>query len=175
MLNDSPASAGNNSKEAFQAALAAQDWQMAIEIGGQMKKGIFSFMEQIDLLLQLSLLDAQTATKLLYTNAFSHTFVMIGLTLPNVTPLQSSPYYVPEMASELKKALVERRKEDADKIRKCGQWCINPVAIAEIAELEEQLLAYAANTYLPLQTAASVPASINQVTSPDYKPRRFTH
>lgn len=175
MLNEGPASAGNNSKEAFQAALSAQDWQMAIEIGGQMKKGNFSFMEQIDLLLLLSSLDAQTATKLLYSNAFSHIFVMIGLTLPNITKLESCAYFIPQMEFELKQAVIEGRKADADKILKCGQWCISSKALEEIDELERQLLSAPIRCYLPLQAATTAPVNVtNNVPMANKPARRFT-
>lgn len=175
MMSSVPTPASEHLKEAFQAALAAQDWLMAIEIGGQMKKGAFSFMEQIDLLLLLSLLDAQTATKLLYTNAFSNTFVMIGLTLPNVTSLSSSPYFIPSMEVELKQAVIERRMDDAAKIRQCGQWCISSKVLEEIDELERQLLSAPIRCYLRLQAATTAPVNVtNNVPTANKLARRFT-
>lgn len=174
MMNSGPAPAAENLKEAFQNAVATQAWHEAIQISQQMKNVPFSFMEQIDLLLLLSQQEPEIASKMLYTNAFSHTFVMIGLTLPNVTSLNSSPYFIPSMEFELKQAVIERRSEDAAKIRQCGQWCLSPRALEEVAELERQLLTFSAQTYLPLQAAGNAPAAVSHEI-PSCKARRFTH
>lgn len=175
MLTDAPTPAAENLKEAFQSAVAIQNWPEALQIGYQIKKDSFSFMEQIELILLLSQQEPEIATKMLYTNAFSHTFVMIGLTQPNVTPLESCPYFIPAMETELKQAVIERRLEDAEKIKRCGQWCLSSRTLADIAELQRQLLGVPAQTYLPLQAAGNAPANVTHEAPPGYKPRRFTH
>lgn len=175
MLNDGPTPAVESLKEMFQRAVAAQNWHNAIEIGNNIKKDAFTFMEQIDLLLQLSQQPPEIASKILYTNAFSHTFVMIGLTLSNPTPLSSCPYFIPAMEVELKNAVIARRLDDATKIRQCGKWCISPQVLEEIDKLEIQLLAAPQQTFLPQQAATNVPAIVSDQAAPVHRPRRFTH